>query len=154
MYYCSINIDARFRNDMLSCFYSCSVIIVCSSFSPLSLSRSLHICRSSLSIREEKAPIYCCCLFLSLPLYFLSPSLSRSRVAENTSCFCIYIFIHMHISIRRSASASAPLLFSSSPRLCQIWLEHSYNPDSSIPFCIFSTDKNRVCTYTHAKRDH
>jgi hypothetical protein len=78
------------------CIYSRSVIIICSSFSSVSVS-------SFVLIGSEEGIL----LLPSAVLFFSPLPLSLSLPAENTSYFCIYIYI----SIRKCANARARRFF-------------------------------------------
>lgn len=75
---------------MHACIYSCSVIIICSSFSLLILCFFFlfGIFVSSLSITEKERRHR----FIAV-VFFFSLALSFSS-AENTSCCCIYAYIN------------------------------------------------------------
>jgi hypothetical protein len=119
------------------CFYSRSVIIVCSSFSLSLLISSFRPYRSQK--RRKKTHHFIAVVF---SLFSLSFS------AENTSCFCIYIYINQKKCERlRAASFSCCI--------GQIWPRHYYYPDSSIRFCVcLRTRIECAYTYTRTKRNH
>jgi hypothetical protein len=86
---------------MHACFYSCSVIIVCSSFSLLFFFLSLYWYLLFVLIdhrKGKKGIILLLLSFLSLSLSFSQPKILPASV-------------HTYISIRRSASGYAPFFF-------------------------------------------
>jgi len=120
------------------CFYPCSVIIICSSFSFLFLFslRFLSLYWYLLFVlidhrKGKKASYYCCCLF--------------SLSAENTSCFCTYIYINQ----KKCECLRAVFFFflywpNLAPTLLLSWFFYS--------LLHMPTYKNRVCIYIHTHK--
>ena len=115
---------------MHTSFYSCSVIIVCSTFSLRYLFLCWYLLFVLIDHRKERRHYFTAVVFScsSLPV-------------ENTSCLYIYIYINQKCERLRLSFFCC---------IGQIWPQSYYYPDSSIRYsiCLRTTRIERVNQYS------